>query len=217
MPRHTPGQQHDGERGGHPGISKNPQGIPECSRASETCCAFMVGTRVFTQLHPCIKVIWKIRLPPHRRVCSLKARKSWRLRARRESGGAAHDGLCELGLSDAQDQTGPEAFRQQWARSTAVSTGWVAWVAWLAESRLCEVLQVEKSWALSAASFQASWNGRYAAGNVMLRLTVGLNAVSRGGARQAGRGEAWTDFRLWDWRARRGDCGRGTLPEGGPD
>jgi len=32
---------------------------------------------------------------------------------RRESGGAAHDGLCELGLSDAQDQTGPEAFRQQ--------------------------------------------------------------------------------------------------------
>lgn len=30
----------------------------------------------------------------------------------------------------------------------------------------------------------------------MLRLTVGLNAVSRGGARQAGRGEAWTDFRL---------------------
>ena len=106
-----------------------------------------------------------------------------------------------------QDQR--EDFGQQWARSTAASTGWVAR---LAESRLSEVLQAEKSWALTAGSFQVSWNGRYAVGN-----KVGLNAMSRGGARQAGRGEAWTDFRLWDWRARRRDCGRGMLPEGGPD
>lgn len=63
-------------------------------------------------------------------------------------------------------------------------SGWV-------ESRLSEVLQVEKSWALTVESFQVSRNGLYAVGN-----EVGLNTVSGGSTRQAGRGEAWTDFRL---------------------
>ena len=110
--------------------------------------------------------------------------------SQQESGRAAHEGLCELGLSDAQDQTGPEAFGQQWAWNTAESTGRMSgWV----ESRLSEVLQAEKSWALTVESFQVSWNGLYAVGN-----EVGLNTVSGGSTQQAGRGEAWTDFRLWD-------------------
>ena len=103
---------------GRPGISKNPQGIPECRRGSETCYASMVGTWVFTQQHPCIKVMWKIRLLPHTDVCvpSMsfpQGQEIMKAESQQESGRAAHEGLCELGLSDAQDQTGPEAFGQQ--------------------------------------------------------------------------------------------------------
>ena len=199
---------------GRPGISENPQGIPECRRASETCYASMVGTWVFTQQHPCIKVMRKITSSTtHIDVC---VPSMWFPQGQEIMKAESQAGIGK-GCTQRNLWTGlewcPGSDRTRGLQAT-VSLEYSrehrtdAWLGW--EQVIWSAAGGEKL-ALTVESFQVPWNGLYAVGN-----EVGLN--TEWGEHETGwEGRSLDRLQALRLEVRRGDCGRGVLPEGGPN